>query len=170
MRKNNWFRNLLFILLIACMVFVFLFSAQSKEISAKLSEKVTRWIVALFVSDYYRLDTDIQLAYIDQLQHIIRKAAHVVLYCFLGIFTTSIMLTYKMPNKAHVMTAFGFCLIYAVTDEVHQISVTGRGARVYDVGIDSIGALLGIFLTLCVYGWIRKKANSIRVKKESDIL
>ena len=35
-------------------------------------------------------------------------------------------------------------ILYAVLDELHQSFVPGRGATMSDVGIDSIGAGLGI--------------------------
>jgi VanZ family protein len=37
-----------------------------------------------------------------------------------------------------------FCILYAISDEVHQLFVLGRGAQVVDVLIDSLGAFVGI--------------------------
>jgi VanZ family protein len=37
-----------------------------------------------------------------------------------------------------------FCVLYAVSDEVHQLFVPGRGAQVTDVLIDNAGAFVGI--------------------------
>jgi VanZ family protein len=45
-----------------------------------------------------------------------------------------------------------FCVLYAISDEVHQLFVPGRGAQVTDVMIDSFGAFVGIG----VYGVICK--------------
>ena len=41
-----------------------------------------------------------------------------------------------------------FCSLYAISDEVHQLFVPGRGAQVKDVFIDIAGAAVGIFLSL----------------------
>lgn len=36
------------------------------------------------------------------------------------------------------------CILYAISDEVHQLFVPGRGGQVRDVIIDSAGAIAGI--------------------------
>jgi VanZ family protein len=38
------------------------------------------------------------------------------------------------------------CVAYALTDEGHQIFVTGRGASLYDVALNSTGAMFSSFL------------------------
>ena len=48
------------------------------------------------------------------------------------------------------------CVLYAVSDEVHQIFVPGRGAEVKDVLIDSAGASVGVLMYL-VISRLRKK-------------
>ncbi|MGM0653228.1 MAG: VanZ family protein [Bacillota bacterium] len=42
--------------------------------------------------------------------------------------------------------AFIVSLIYAVSDEIHQLFVPGRQASIADVGIDTAGILLGLLL------------------------
>ncbi|MGM0653162.1 MAG: VanZ family protein [Bacillota bacterium] len=42
--------------------------------------------------------------------------------------------------------AFVFGLIYAVSDELHQVFVPGRQAAIIDVGIDTVGIILGLLL------------------------
>ena len=37
-----------------------------------------------------------------------------------------------------------FCILYAISDELHQLFVPGRGAQVKDVLIDSFGSFVGI--------------------------
>ncbi len=59
-------------------------------------------------------------------------------------------------NKpASIILAFALALIYAASDEYHQSFVPGRGARITDVGIDSIGALIGLFPP--ILRWISRK-------------
>jgi len=40
------------------------------------------------------------------------------------------------------------CVGYAISDEIHQIFVPGRGPQIKDVLIDSGGAAVGIFIWL----------------------
>jgi len=42
--------------------------------------------------------------------------------------------------------SFLLCAIYAVSDEIHQMYVPGRGAQTADVLIDCSGAVAGLFL------------------------
>ena len=43
-----------------------------------------------------------------------------------------------------ILLAWCLTIIYAITDEFHQRYVPGRSARVFDVGIDSLGSLIGL--------------------------
>ena len=45
---------------------------------------------------------------------------------------------------------------YAATDEVHQVFVPGRSAEFTDVLLDSLGALVGIWLYLA---WHRRQID-----------
>jgi VanZ family protein len=75
---------------------------------------------------------------------LIRKAAHFTNY---GIL---FWLLIRGPMARHPYAALGFCVIYALLDEGHQVFVPGRGASLYDVAIDSSGALFSRFLNAAV--------------------
>lgn len=47
-----------------------------------------------------------------------------------------------------------FCILYAISDEVHQVFVPGRGAQVTDVLIDSFGAFIGIGMYVVTKGTV----------------
>jgi len=55
-----------------------------------------------------------------------------------------------------VLLAFVICVLYAISDETHQIFVPGRSAQISDVLIDSVGAIVGILMYL-VLGRIKSK-------------
>ena len=55
--------------------------------------------------------------------------------------------------------------LIAATDEFHQLFVPGRGARVTDVLIDSLGAAAGILLFLAVR---RLLARPVQRRKEAE--
>jgi VanZ family protein len=44
-----------------------------------------------------------------------------------------------------------FSMLYASTDEFHQLFVEGRSGSVRDVMIDTLGATLGILFFLCLW-------------------
>ena len=68
---------------------------------------------------------------------ILKKAAHMFEYAVL--FT----LSYKAINrKGNFKTPFLFGLAFALSDEYHQSFVTGRSARFFDIGFDTLGMLI----------------------------
>ena len=57
--------------------------------------------------------------------------------------------TDKKP-KEKVIYSILFGAGYAVTDELHQFFVSGRSARIFDVGIDTLGVATGILIYLII--------------------
>ena len=51
----------------------------------------------------------------------------------------------------------GICLVYAVSDEIHQGFVDGRTPKVLDVGIDTLGGLAGAGFILIIWLIVRRK-------------
>ena len=84
------------------------------------------------------------VATITLLHALIRKAAHFTNYAIL------FWLLIRGPLRGRPYTALGCCVLYAMLDEGHQIFVPGRGASLYDVALDSSGALFSRFLNLAV--------------------
>lgn len=74
------------------------------------------------------------------LHAVIRKAAHFTNY---GILFW-ILISGPMAGRPY--TALMLCVCYAFLDEGHQILVPGRTPSLYDVALDSSGALFGRFL------------------------
>lgn len=59
------------------------------------------------------------------------------------------------------------CVLYAISDEVHQKFIPGRSGEVRDVIIDTAGASVGISVYL-LFGMIVKKRNIDKVKLSSN--
>ncbi|MGA2090469.1 MAG: VanZ family protein [Endomicrobiales bacterium] len=78
---------------------------------------------------------------------ILRKCAHVVEYTVLFLLTNrALAATTAWPSKTCLISAFIFAVLYACSDEFHQSFVPGRVASVIDVGIDSLGAVVGLII------------------------
>jgi VanZ family protein len=96
---------------------------------------------------------------------LIRKSAHFIAYLILGF-----LVSHAMKNEASTATAWKrrgasllFCVVYAISDEFHQIFVPGRGPLVKDVFIDGSGAALGIILSVVAKQlWRRWKKSSLK--------
>ena len=75
---------------------------------------------------------------------LVRKTAHFINYAIL------FWLLVSGPMRARPYLAFGLCVIYALLDEGHQMFVPNRGPSLYDVALDSTGALFSRFLHAAV--------------------
>lgn len=73
--------------------------------------------------------------------HLIRKSAHFTAYFLLGMLVVHAL---KVPFKKGFIYALVICMLYATSDEVHQLFIPGRSGEVRDVLIDSAGAATGI--------------------------
>jgi VanZ family protein len=69
---------------------------------------------------------------------VLRKLAHMTEYAILAVLLARALGSYAW--------AFGLAVAYAATDEVHQLFVRGRHGSPIDVGIDAVGALIGLGL------------------------
>lgn len=57
-------------------------------------------------------------------------------------------------HKHLVVTAIVFCVLYSMSDEIHQVFVPGRRADGWDVVADTLGIVVGV---ISVYWWKRVK-------------
>ena len=71
----------------------------------------------------------------------IRKAAHMSIYALLAFCV------YQAQEKPTIQKTLIIVVIYACSDEFHQLFIPGRNGSPIDVGIDTLGAL--ILLGLC---------------------
>jgi VanZ family protein len=74
----------------------------------------------------------------------VRKAAHFTNYAIL------FWLLVSGPLRGRPYFVFGLCVFYALLDEGHQLFVPSRGPSLYDVALDSTGALFSRFLHTAV--------------------
>ena len=81
---------------------------------------------------------------------LIRKLAHFTEYLILGILIIRLLRTYGKLNVRMIVTAIVICFLYAASDEIHQIFVLGRTAKVLDTLIDTSGASIGIIF-YCIF-------------------
>lgn len=143
---------LIYILLsILCMITIFTFSSKNTN----ESNGTSKGLIKYFVHTYEKVfDKDIdEEVIITKLNYPIRKLAHYSIYLLLGIFIYNIFLLTGVKHK--VLLSVLVCMIYAITDETHQLFVSGRTGQVLDVFIDTIGSLTSILLIK----FIKKKNN-----------
>lgn len=134
------------------MVLIFNLSSQVADQSNQLSTGITKIVVNFIekVAPNWNVD-------ISSFNHIVRKSAHFFAYLVLGILAINALRRSEVFEIRSVIFALLICVLYAVTDEVHQLFVPGRGAMVMDVLIDSSGASIGIGVYLLIGKMFRRR-------------
>lgn len=95
---------------------------------------------------------------LEQGHGLLRKLAHFTEFCCLGVLLSWLFAMKKQKKRAYILPALVCGCLAACVDEVLQCFVPGRGPSFWDVGIDSMGILIGVcLLTLgCI---IREKTK-----------
>lgn len=91
---------------------------------------------------------------------IVRKFAHFFEYAVLGFLIGCAL--FLSRRRFSPITAVICSALYSISDEIHQYFVPGRACRIFDVGVDTLGALTGtlilVFIILIV--------NSIAIRRK----
>ena len=119
------------LLVILWMIFIFVMSS----FDASSSSNQSNFIIDIITSIINIKDTGL-------LSLIIRKLAHFIEYFILGILVINFITRYDKK----IIIAILLCIIYATSDEIHQIFVPGRSCQITDIMIDSLGSIMGIYL------------------------
>ncbi len=117
---------------IVWMGMIFYLSHQPGSDSAATSHEFV-----LFVLEIIPIPENYQLI----LHLMIRKSAHFFAYAILAM-----LIFYAYKGKRAIFTTLTICLLYAISDEVHQLFIPGRSGDIRDVLIDLTGALFGIIV------------------------
>ena len=122
-------------------VAIFAFSSQPADESTELSDSVTMILFA--AADRLNLfhapqETLYELC--RKLSTPIRKCAHITEFTAFYISVLFALRSWDFRGNRWIGTAFVATVLYACTDEIHQIFVPGRAGMITDVMIDSLGA------------------------------
>ena len=83
----------------------------------------------------------------------------------------SLLKEFRLIDKRTFIFAIILCILYSISDEVHQYFVPGRSGEVLDVAIDTIGSCLGIWNW--GYKWKmrerRKELNLLRQRRKKQV-
>lgn len=148
------------ILVIIWMLVIFNFSSQNGTKSTKTSDVVTSMVVNVTTSvtnkDIPREEVKKK---VEDSTFLVRKMAHFTEYLILGILILQLLSDYTKINKRMLIVSLIICYLYAVSDEVHQIFIPGRTAKVLDTFIDGAGSLVGIVIYSIYQSKCRKMSN-----------
>lgn len=155
------------ILVIIWMSAMFWFSNQQGTGSSNTSKKVSKIIVNII--DIKKQYTDAEKEEIIKvIEPIIRKLAHYTLYAIGGILIANCVYQFCGKEKSVMAISAIIGIVYASSDEIHQLMVPGRSGSIKDVIIDSIGILTGIALFLLANEIIKIVLEKLEKAKEVE--
>jgi uncharacterized protein YfiM (DUF2279 family) len=103
-----------------------------------------------FVGPFLRwIKPDVSVETIALIQFCVRKAAHLTEYAILAALWCRAIFSgtnLKWTKPMLFMSAWMVCVLVAASDEFHQSFVQSRGASLWDVAIDSAGAIFGLLI------------------------
>lgn len=148
-------RIILTTILILWIVLIFTFSHQNGTKSESTSDNFVEVIIDKVNLNMTEEEQD---KFIIDTRVIVRKTAHFTIYFVLGILSYLTLKSYNLKRAA--LFSIILTLIYAITDELHQLFITDRSSSIIDVLIDFSGSLTGIAIMYLIFKLINKTKNS----------
>lgn len=155
--------KVLIILAIIWMGVIFMFSAQVSDESKSSSNKVTSAVVNTVISiKKENISEEKRQKIIEDKTFIVRKTAHFTEYFILGLILILYLQTKEKLSTKYIILAIIFCVLYATSDEIHQLFVDGRSCKIIDILIDTCGSSLAILGFTSIY----KLTTNLKKQKE----
>ena len=153
-------RLIFFILTAGWMTLIFLFSARPAELSSQDSSRMGHLVGKILVSDYEAWPKVRQDQYAEGIDHAVRKTAHFTEYAILGFLLTGAVSQgtgwkfFLQPGLTGIL--------YAASDEFHQLFVPGRSGQISDVILDGAGVCFGVLFGILFW----RAAGKIRRNRD----
>ena len=145
------------ILVILWMSVIFNFSSYDGEDSASMSNRL---IIRITETVRHKKLNEEEKEYIlERFDHFVRKAAHFIEFFILAILVFITLIDFNLSNKQLFLYTMIICILYASSDEIHQLFISERAGRIFDVFIDSLGSLLAVYISLFIHKLKLKKLN-----------
>lgn len=167
--KVKVFRVFSFLLLVSWMGLIFWFSSKNSTESSATSGGLLNWLINIFYRDFDLLTEAKQTAFLTVATVWIRKGAHAFIYMILGVFAfLNVASLRKIRLLVRLFMGWGFCILYAVSDEWHQTFISGRSGEIRDIIIDSLGALIGLLFCLFFVGLFSRIYSKVSFIKKNE--
>lgn len=107
------------------------------------------YMLLMLLTSVIPMDREIQgLNFIIGLKPTIQNLLHIPAYAILTILCLGLLKSYKIRRSTRIWLAIVSVVGFGVLNECVQMVVPGRYAGVTDMGLNTVGALLGILLHL----------------------
>ncbi len=150
---------------ISWMAVIFYLSHQPGSASSDLSSGVVAALLSFIDQVAPNLELDIE-----KFHTFVRKNAHFIAYFLLSLLSLNAWRSSGFRGMKQLVLGFGMCVLFAATDEIHQLFIEGRSGEVRDVLIDSAGAGLGAVIYASgdkLWSLRKKKSKNEPIKTET---
>ena len=150
------------ILVIIWMVLIFFFSNMNSDLSNENSQSIIITIINK-IDEIIKSSEEVILRhhskeFIETANFIFRKLCHISEYLVLSVLILNFLsILKKYTIKKNILIAMIVSILYSISDEFHQIFISGRSGQVMDVLIDTFGAIVGAILFCFIFN--KKMSN-----------
>ena len=142
------------------MLAIFLFSAQPASISNSNSKTIVTRIVETTVNLTKTGITEPEKRQlVDRINNVAREYMHGVVFLVLGLLVQNAVTQSGAKGMKTIAIALAICVVYGITDEIHQLFVPGRAFQISDLAMDAAGSMIGIASGWFLYNVVRKKSH-----------
>ena len=150
------------------MILIFTLSSQSyakQDIRPFLKENIPQTLVIEHLGDvkvrYSGKEISIETKGVPAfLEFFIRKGAHIFVFMVLSIVIQWAVQKTWNGRKGRYVIPFVLALLFAASDEFHQIFTPNRTPKLEDIGIDMVGIWIGLLIMFA----INQSKKIVRVK------
>jgi VanZ family protein len=136
---NNKRKIIYWCLLITWMIFICVMSNEP----AKISDSQSIGVLDLFS----KMGINVNGIFGDLANFVVRKCAHFLEYMILALLVLNVLKLYFNMRQVIIITII-FVFLYACSDEIHQLFVSGREGAIRDVVIDTCGGITLVLMKL----------------------
>lgn len=130
-------------LVIVWMGVIFSFSNEKAEDSTDLSHEVVENVVVVLTD--IEKDTPKMDKVVSRVNHPVRKCAHFFVYFVLGFLVMNAFYINGVSKKRIIYSTI-ICMLYSISDELHQLYVDGRSGQISDVLLDTSASIFCEYL------------------------
>jgi VanZ family protein len=150
-RPRNFVTYWLLPLLWMALIFSASADTASAQRSSRIIEPILRWLFPNLAP------TELEVILLT-----IRKSAHFVEYAILAVLLwRALWKPVRHDPRPWSWSTGGLAVLmvalYAASDEIHQLFVPTRQASVWDVLLDTAGAMVGLLVTALIYRWWQRR-------------
>lgn len=145
--QKKYIKYVSFLPALIIMIIIFSFSAKPAVASNQTSSPIAEMLVSMWENVFGTITRN-RVECLDTVNFLVRKVAHVTEYMVLALSINLPLCLHKLRGKKLFFISLAVSVMYAASDEFHQLFVEGRSGSIKDVGIDTIGIVIGCLLVL----------------------